>query len=483
MATLNPPPTASELDAIFSNIEEIYEVTVTLLGSLEDTLETVAEEAANGGNQSTQPGGTASSSTVSSPTSGSPSSGLSGSNTGSGIPPTPAVGCCFEELAEGAEFDVYDRYAKDVLSAHCRDALQAVLSRPDVGHALATGGHGFREAVRYYLPKLLVTPVYHCFTYFDAIRVLHRLSPSKEDRESLEQVEGLLKPLQVELERLLQSYSPSSFVLPKRKPSEAGGLMGPLIRTGLLGGPRSSRPAALCKLQELQRSIEGWGDGGSGGSGGGGSSGGSGGGGGGGSKEAGPACNEFICEGLIGKVGAGKRPTERYAFLFDGLLLLCKPNSSGHHHHGHHRRSSAASGKDNKDCPPEYRLKEKYFIRKVEILDREDTEELRNAFEVAPRQSPHCVLFARTPEEKANWMAALVMLNTKSMLERTLDVILLDEERKHPLRLPPPSLYRFAEEDSESNLVLETRENGGVPLIKGIQLYTFFFFLYIFITY
>ena len=53
-----------------------------------------------------------------------------------------------------------------------------------------------------------------------------------------------------------------------------------------------------------------------------------------------------------------KTNAERYCFLFDGMILLCKPNS---------RRNSATAP------VAEYKLKEKFFIRKVEVVDAEDS--------------------------------------------------------------------------------------------------------------
>lgn len=79
-----------ELDQIFSNIMDIYEVTATLLGSLEDVIEMSQEQSA------------------------------------------PCIGSCFEELAEAEEFDVYTKYAQEVTSQTSRDALTALLARPDV---------------------------------------------------------------------------------------------------------------------------------------------------------------------------------------------------------------------------------------------------------------------------------------------------------------------------------------------------------------
>ena len=112
---------------------------------------------------------------------------------------------------------------------------------------------------------------------------------------------------------------------------------------------RTNRAAALTKMSELQKSIDGW-EG----------------------KDIGQFCNEFVMDGPLGKLSGGStrsgRITERHVFLFDGLMVLCKPNN---------KRSSmtvaVTGGGAGAQC--EWRLKEKYLIRNIEIIDREDYSE------------------------------------------------------------------------------------------------------------
>lgn len=358
-----------ELDPIFSNIIDIYELSVTLLGSLEDVIEMSQEQS------------------------------------------TPCVGSCFEELAEAAEFDVYITYANEVTSQHAKDALTNLLARPKA-QSLIASGHGFTEAVRYYLPKLLLTPIGHTFVYMEYVDKLLQLSQNNEDKESLDNVKGLFEPLKFELHKQIP-------LLPKES----------LMRTN----SRVRRQQAIEKTKELQSTVEHW------------------------DKDIGQCCNEFIREDTLMMLIPGKRITERKVFLFDGLLGLCKANT---------RKQTVSGVTNNYD----FRRKEKFFMRKVNIIDRVDSDELKNAFEIAPREDNSVVLIAKHAQHKNEWMADLVMLNTKSMLERILDSILLDIEKQHPLRLPSPEIYKFSEPDSPSNIVLEEKESAGVPLIRGATL-------------
>ena len=112
---------------------------------------------------------------------------------------------------------------------------------------------------------------------------------------------------------------------------------------------RINRQTAYAKMTEIQRSIDGW-EG----------------------KDIGQSCNEFIMEGPLSKVsGIGHRSTrltDRHAFLFDGLIVLCKPNT---------KRSSmsvtaAVTGRDTSTTSCDWRLKERFLIRNIEIIDHED---------------------------------------------------------------------------------------------------------------
>ncbi|CAI9550477.1 unnamed protein product [Staurois parvus] len=71
--------------------------------------------------------------------------------------------------------------------------------------------------------------------------------------------------------------------------------------------------------------------------------------------------------------------------------------------------------------------------------------------------------------KKNNWMAALISLQYRSTLERMLDGTILQEEKEEQLRLPSPKVYRFAEPDSEENIIFEenVQPKSGIPIIKA----------------
>ncbi|XP_058019091.1 son of sevenless homolog 2 [Ahaetulla prasina] len=365
---------ANDIDIIFSNITDIHELTVKLLGLIEDTVEMTDESS-----------------------------------------PHPLVGSCFEDLAEEQAFDPYETLSQEILSPQYQEHFNNVMAKPAVALHFQSIADGFKEAVQYVLPRLMLVPVYHCLHYFELLQQLQECSEDEEDCECLKQAITALLNLQCSMERIYNKHSP------RRRPGEpVSWFYNRQIR---------SKHLAIKKMNEIQKNIDGW-EG----------------------KDIGQCCNEFIMEGTLARVGAKH---ERHVFLFDGLMISCKAN------HGQSRLPGYSNA--------EYRLKEKIIMRKVHIVDKDDTCEYKNAFELVPKDENSFIFAAKSAEEKSNWMAALISLQYRSTLDRMLDAVLLQEENEQPLRLPSPSSYRFAVEDSEENMVFEDnlQSRNGIPIIKG----------------
>uniref|UniRef100_A0A665T3H4 Son of sevenless homolog 1 (Drosophila) n=1 Tax=Echeneis naucrates TaxID=173247 RepID=A0A665T3H4_ECHNA len=328
---------------IFSRIVDIHEVTVKLLGLIEDTVEMTDEGS-----------------------------------------PHPLVGSCFEDLAEELAFDPYETYSQDILRAGFYEHFLSQVSKP---------GAAFH------------------------LQQLEEKSEDEEDKECLKQAITALLNLQSSMERTC------SRSLAKRRLSESA--------CRFYSHQMKGKHLAIKKMNEIQKNIDGW-EG----------------------KDIGQCCNEFIMEGTLTRVGAKH---ERHIFLFDGLMICCKSN------HGPPRLPGAGSA-------AEYRLKEKFFMRKVQINDKDDKEgEYRHAFEIILKDGNSVVFAAKSAEEKNGWMAALISLQYRSTLERMLDSALMQEEKEEQMRLPGAELYRFAEPDSEENVVFEenVQSKSGIPIIKA----------------
>ncbi|EDO41246.1 predicted protein [Nematostella vectensis] len=126
-----------DIDKIFSNITEVYDFAVMFTGLLDAALETAEE----------------------------------------GKPPN--IGECFEEMAEAAEFEVYEQFAQEQTALASKlyrhlgigGKLYELLARPNVAEYFRSKRPKFKETVQYCLPKLLMTPIYHCMHYFDVLKV------------------------------------------------------------------------------------------------------------------------------------------------------------------------------------------------------------------------------------------------------------------------------------------------------------------------
>ncbi|XP_069772694.1 son of sevenless homolog 2 isoform X5 [Narcine bancroftii] len=367
-------PLLKDIDVIFSNILDIHELTVKLLGLMEDTVEMTDESS-----------------------------------------PHPLIGSCFEDLAEEQVFDPYEMCAQDILSPQFHEYFNNLMSRSPVAFYFQSIAEGFKEAVQYVLPQLLLVPIYHCLHYFELLQQLQEKSKDGEDRECLKQAITTLLNLQCSMERICNKH------LPKRRAGE------PLPR--LYNHQIKSKHLAIKKMNEIQKNIDGW-EG----------------------KDIGQCCNEFIMEGTLIRIGAKH---ERHIFLFDGLMISCRIS------HGQSRLPGCSN--------VEYRLKEKLLMRKVQIVDKDDSCEYKHAFEILSKDENSTIFAAKSAEDKNNWMAALISLQYRSTLERMLDTVLLCEEKEQPLRLPSADVYNFAEEDSEENIVFEenVQTKSGIPIIKG----------------
>uniref|UniRef100_A0A6I8NGX4 SOS Ras/Rho guanine nucleotide exchange factor 2 n=1 Tax=Ornithorhynchus anatinus TaxID=9258 RepID=A0A6I8NGX4_ORNAN len=330
-----------DIEMIFSNISDIHELTVKLLGLIEDTVEMTDESS-----------------------------------------PHPLAGSCFEDLAEEQAFDPYETLSQEILSADFHDHFHNLMSKPAVA------------------------------LHFQQ---LQECSEEEEDRECLKQAITALLNLQCSMERIYRQHSP------RRRPGD------PVCR--FYNRQIRSKHLAIKKMNEIQKNIDGW-EG----------------------KDIGQCCNEFIMEGPLTRLGAKH---ERHIFLFDGLMISCKTN------HGQSRLPGYSSA--------EFRLKEKFIMRKIQINDKDDTSECKHAFELVSKDENSIVFSAKSAEEKNNWMAALISLQYRSTLDRMLDSVLLKEENEQPLRLPSPELYRFVVKDSEDNIVFEEnlQSRSGIPIIKG----------------
>ena len=197
-------------DVVFGNLNDLYECSLRLLDSLDDLIQSVDEQmlklndAATTFNKKTQ------------------------------LIPKIFVGQAFWELAEGAEFDVYEKYAKIQIENNFNydnisKMIQILQSKSELYSYLSQKlTFNLNDTFKYLLPKLLLSPIYYILYLYDTIEYLINLTQCEEDKDFLKQTLDTLLKLKYYLNdkfissKLIQTFynSQGGLVVPMR-PIEA----------------------------------------------------------------------------------------------------------------------------------------------------------------------------------------------------------------------------------------------------------------------
>ncbi|CAF2078747.1 unnamed protein product [Rotaria magnacalcarata] len=126
---------------------------------------------------------------------------------------------------------------------------------------------------------------------------------------------------------------------------------------------------------------------------------------------------------------------DRRAILFSTVLCLCKALSHD-----------------------KWKFKEKIWLRKFNINDQIIIPDHEHTFEIQCDEKNY-ILAARSEQDKIQWLSLLMYIRNKSILQRELYNILVNEDAQQVLLTPDPSRYKFCAPNSPTNILIDYPTN------------------------
>ena len=456
-------------DSIFGNLNDLYECSLRLLDLLDDLIQPIEEQTF----KSNEP------------------------NSINIIKKTLLVGQAFWELAEGEDFDVYDKYAKVQIENNfnydnINKLVQMLQSKSELYNYLNNKlTFNISDTYRYLLPKLLLSPIYYILYLYDTIDYLISLTQCEDDKSMLEETLDTLKRLKFYLnEKFLNSKLIQTFYS-----STNGHLMRPIetsirilqynytnfdtylnliltypnlkelfkklyifklnsqteikwaeIKKKSLNSELNTEVDNTSELSSFKQTL---------------------------SKRLNPYLYEnniFICktsqaipqlsnkhsnlrEYLTVLNNTKFKLNERFIYLFDGLLLIFKQiyNQSS---------SSLSSQNDIK-----LKLKHEISLAKCILVDRKD-DDLCFELQVFFNSNQECEYFlfmCKSNIEKIHLMSLFCYIQYKLQLDRMLQNVIESLNHQNPLPIPPRD-YRFNQPDSADNIIFDSNDVANLLL-------------------